>query len=305
MSAERVMVRAANGLQVDAQVAGIDPVFNLALLRVPGLRLPAVPFAAERGPQVGDWVLTLGTSYRAQPTRSLGYVANRYHEPRMSLLQLTNTVYPGNSGGPALNSRGELMGIIQGELGTPEDAAAGSAGERHPGGMSFVLPVEIVRPAYETLRRAGRVPHGFLGVSTSGATVESDTEPGLKVPIGALVERVEPGGPADRLGLRRGDLIVGFDRERVEYPGQLARWVAATRPGVAVDVVWVRDETKHAGRAVLGESSLPAPQWVAEVVGSSPPPGRNDRISDLERQIQRLNRELEQLKSPSAIPPRP
>jgi S1-C subfamily serine protease len=305
LGAERVMVRTANGLQVDAQIAGIDPVFNLALLRIPELRLPPLPFAGERTPQVGDWIIALGTSYRAQPTQSVGYVAYRYREPRMTLLQLTNTVYPGNSGGAALNPHGELVGVIQGELGPPDATAGGADGERRPGGMSFVLPVEIVRPVYESLRREGRVRHGFLGVSTSGASVDSDTEPGLKVPIGALVERVEPGGPAERAGLKRGDLIVGFDRERVEYPGQLARWVAGTRPGISVELVWVRDEIQHTGRLALAESPHPMPQWAAEAVPPASSEPAPDRIAEIERQIQRLTRELQQLKVQPGAPGRP
>lgn len=299
LGADRVLVRSVNGLQVDADVVGIDPVFNLALLRVPQLRLPPIRFAEQRPPQVGDWVIALGTSYRAQPTQSVGYVAYRYPEPRMALLQLTNTVYPGNSGGAALNTRGELVGIIQGELGVP-GAGAAPDGERRPAGMSFVLPVENVRPVYESLRRDGRVRHGYLGVSTSGASVQSETEAGLSVPIGALVETVEPGGPAARLALRRGDLIVGFDRERVEYPGQLARWVASTPPGTTVELIWVRDEIQHVGRAVLGESPHSMPQWAAEAVTPADSRPAPTRIAEIERQIQRLHRELQELKTPPA-----
>jgi len=303
--AERVLVRTVNGIQVDADLAGIDPVFNLALLRVPGMRLPPVRFAEERAPQVGDWVIAIGTSYRAQPTQSVGYIAYRYHEPRIPLLQLTNTVYPGNSGGAALNPRGELIGVIQGELGSPGSGTADLDGERRPAGMSFVLPVETVRPVYENLRREGRVRHGYLGVSTSGARVESDTERGLQVPIGALVESAELAGPAARSGIRKGDLIVGFDRERVEYPGQLARWVAATRPGTTVELIWVRDDIQHVARLALGESPHTMPTWAAEAVTPEPAAPPASRIGELELKIQRLNRELQQLKGRTGAPPPP
>ena len=303
VGAERVIVRTSNGIQVDAAVAGIDPVFNVALLRVPELKLPPLPFATGRPPQAGDWVIALGTSFRAQPTQSVGYVAFRYDEPRIPLLQLTNTVYPGNSGGAALNPRGELVGIVQGELASPDAAAAGS--ERRPGGMSFVLPVETVRPVYQSLRREGRVRHGYLGVSTTAASVMSVTEQGVEVPIGARIEAAVKGGPAARLGLKPGDLVVGFDGERVEYPTQLARWVSATAPGTEVELVWVRDEVQHTGRVALGEAREQQPVWSAEAV---PPPAaepRGDRISEIERQIQRLNRELQALKNRSGAPQKP
>lgn len=294
MNAQRVVIRTANGLQAEAQVVGLDPIFNLALLRVSSVRLPAIRFGDSRDGQIGSWVISLGTSYRAQPTQSVGNVAYRYREPHQSLLQLTNTVYPGNSGAAALNSRGELVGIVQGELSPPEPAGTDSDAERRPGGASFILPIETVRPVYESLRRQGRVPHGFLGVRTRPASVQ--VTGGDKTPIGALVESVVPGGPAESAGLRPGDLIVAFEKERVEYPEQLARWVAATRPGVSVELVWVRDEIGHTSRTALGESPDPVPMWVlndADAETPQPPV----RVSELEREIRRLSDELERIKS--------
>src|SRR5207247_706848 len=169
---------------------------------------------------------------------------------------------------------------------------------RVPAGRSFVLPAETVQPVYESLRNDGRVPHGCLGVSTRAASVESDTEHGLRVPIGALVESVQPRSPAATAGLKRGDLIVGFDRERVEYPDQLARWVAATPPGQSVELMWVRDEIQLTARVALTESPDAMPLWA--MLGSAEGEGRSKpRIADLEREIQRLNRELSRLKGES------
>ena len=301
LAAEHLRVRTDNGLEADATLVGMDPIFNLAVLRVAELRLPHLRFAAGRPLGAGDWVITLGTSYRGQPTQSVGNVAFREHDPRFAMLQLTNVVYPGNSGGAALNIRGELVGIVQGDLGSP-DFGNGADGGRRPGGASFVLPAESLRPVYETLRRLGRVPHGWLGVSTRVIEVESDTEAGLRVPLGALVESVVPGGPADHLGLRRGDLIVAFEDERVEYPDQLARWVAATRPGASVKLVWARNEIQKSGHVALDESPEATPPWAMNASSSAPPSG--SRILEIERQIQRLNHELELLKAQSVGTPR-
>jgi serine protease Do len=297
MGADRVIVRTANGLQTEATVVGLDPIFNLALLRVASVRLPALKFGAPGDGQVGSWVISLGTSYRAQPTQSVGNVAYRYHEPHQTLLQLTNTVYPGNSGAAALNPRGELVGIVQGELSPPEPSDSDPEGLRRPGGASFILPVDEVKPVFESLRRHGRVPHGFLGVRTRAASIGAETG-GNRTPIGALVESVVQGGPAERAGLKTGDLIVAYERERVEYPEQLARWVAATRPGASVELVWVRDEVGYNGRAQLREAPDPLPQWVLrdpddENVG---PPVR---VSDLEKEIRRLSDELARIKDGS------
>ena len=290
LGAERVMVRTQSGVQVEGQVRGIDLVYNIAVVQAEGLRLPPIRLA-ESLAQPGDWVIALGTSYRGQPTQSVGNVATIYPDPRQPLLQLTNVVYPGNSGGAALNARGELIGLVQGELGSPDPSVRGSDPNRRPGGMSFVLPASTLQPALESLQRDGRVPHGFLGVSTSSASIASEAEPGARVPIGALVENVQPNGPAMKAGLRRGDLIVGFDRERVEYADHLARWVSSSRPGTTIDLVWVRDEVQQRSRIVLGESTVASPQW-ADAGGDSPA-----RAAEIERQIQKLNRELNRIKS--------
>ena len=300
LGANRVVVRTANGIQVEAELVGMDAIFNVALLRVPEVRLPPLHLSEDRSLQVGDWVVALGTSYRAQPTQSVGNVAYLYREPRVPLLQLTNAVYPGNSGGAALNPRGELVGIVQGELGAPDFDTRGPESERRPSGMSLVLPIEAIRPAVEGLRLEGRVRHGYLGVTTRAASVESDLNAGSRVPLGALVEAVIPRSPAAQASLRRGDLIVGFDGDRVEYPEQLARWVAASRPGTAVDLVWVRNEIRRAGRVTLSESTDTLPEWATDLAV----PGRNAaglaRISELEHQIRELNRRLGRLKGESS-----
>ncbi len=261
LGAEHVYIRTINDLQVEARVAGMDPIFNLALLRVPDLRLPALHFAPH-GAGLGDRVIALGMSYRMTPTATVGMVAERYPEPRTSLLRITNIVYPGNSGGAVLNLRGQLVGLVLGELGVPELGGRNRDAEPRPTGMSLVMPVEDIVPVYEALRKDGRVRHGYLGVSTSSEVTRSDVD-GAIIPLGAKVEGAQPGGPAARAGLRRGDLIVGFEQAQVEYPEQLARWVAQSRPGTTVSLVWVRDGVERRGRALLTESPTPLPGWIA------------------------------------------
>ena len=267
LGSERVIVYTSNGLEADAQLAGMDLVFNLALLRVPDLQLPWLRPAA-RPAQLGDQVIAVGTSYRAQSTQSVGMVEYVYREPRSSLLQLTNNVYPGNSGGAALDARGELVGIVQGELGSPDPGIGGGA-ERRPNGTSLVMPIQQVWPVYQSLKRDGRVRHGYLGVSTRAEVVRSDVD-SAEVALGARVKSVQAGGPAARVGLRPRDLIVGFESERVEYPEQLARWVAETPPKTVVTLVWVRGDERRSGRASLAESRDSLPAWA--LGGLRPPP---------------------------------
>lgn len=294
--AEHIRVRAANGLESDGKVVALDPVFNLALVRVDQLRLPPLPLAEPRIIQPGDWVITLATSYRAQSVQSVGYVSYRYNEPRTALLQTTNTVYPGNSGGAALNTLGQLIGLIQGELSAPDPSLV-AQGDARPSGNSFLLPIDVLRRILPQLRQHGRVPHGYFGATMSEAAVESESQPGSRVPIGALIESVVPGGPADRAGLAARDLVVGFDLERVEYPAQLARWVSMSRPGTAVRITFVRDEERRVTNVRLTESPYAAPQW-ANVAASAP---GNGRIAEIERQIRKLDKELQELKSPDSV----
>ena len=298
LDAEHVWIRTSNDLQVEARLVGLDPISNLALLRVSDLRLPALKFAQGRAAREGDWTMAIGTARynRERIAQSTGAVAARLREPRLALLQLTNWVHPGFSGGAVVNARGELVGILQGELETPGRATALDAGDRNPGGVSFMLPVESIKPIYESLRAEGHVRHGYFGVSTRAASVESDTRVGLRVPIGALVESVIPDGPAAKLGLKRGDLIVAFEGERVEYPEQLARWVAATPPGTSIELVWVRNDIAQNGRVALLESPDARPAWVLQPTDD---PNAPTRISELEKQIQKLNRELARLKNES------
>src|SRR5262249_6932615 len=124
--AEHVSIRTDNGLECEATLVGIDPIYNLAVLRVSEIRLPPLRFSEGPPPGAGDWVITLGTSYRGQPTQSVGNVAFRERDPRFGTLQLTNVVYPGNSGGAALDTRGELVGIVQGDLGTSDYGDGGN-----------------------------------------------------------------------------------------------------------------------------------------------------------------------------------
>ncbi len=265
LEAEKIIVVTANKLQVDAVLVGMDPIRNVALLRVPGLELPALTFAS-RPTELGDWVIALGSSYGAAPTQSVGNISYRWREPRLTLLQLTNQVYPGNSGGAALNSRGELIGLVQGELDSPRIAGGEGDNEadsdRRPGGASFIIPLQQVRLVCDALRREGRVRLGWMGVSTRAGYVNSETQPDLRVPLGAIVEAAKPGGPADRAGLQRGDLIVAFDGERVESPEQLARWVGAAPPGTTVRVVWAHQDMRREGHVTMGESPTGIPTWM-------------------------------------------
>ncbi|NOT33709.1 MAG: PDZ domain-containing protein [Candidatus Eisenbacteria bacterium] len=297
LGAQRVVVRTSNGIVAEAEVVGADAISNVALLRVADVRLPVIKFASHGGARTGDWVVSLGTSYRAQATQSVGNVAYVHREPGRTLLQLTNTVYPGNSGAAAIDVHGELVGIVEGEIGAPDLVADESPEERSGAGASFVLPPEVLRPVLESLRREGFVRHAFLGVTTRAVSVRSIARGGRRTPIGAVIERVVPGGPAERAGLRGGDIVVAFAGERVEYPEQLARWVASAAPGSSAEIVWAREEVGMNTAVELGEAPREAPAaWNASWLEDESPTRSPARIAELEREIRRLSGELDRLK---------
>jgi len=304
--ADHIWVRTSNRLQLQALLVGIDPISNVALLRVPGVDLPAARFAASRPARVGDWVIAVGTARDShdRSAHSLGSVSFRHRDPRLPLWQLTNVVYPGFSGAAVVGARGELVGMLQGEL-DPASQADLMPGERVPAGVSFMLAVDDLRNVYLQLHRERRMHYGYLGVSTRAVSIESESEKGTSVPLGVQVLDVTAGGPAARAGLRRGDLIVAFEGVQVEDPMQLGRWVTASAPGSAVRLVWVRDDLRHEGRAVLTESQSPIPEWatvgpVASAGTNGPGAPSGSRIADLERRIERMNRELARLRGPGA-----
>jgi S1-C subfamily serine protease len=301
--ATQIWVRTSNRLQLRALLVGSDPISNVALLRVPGVKLPSVRFASSRPARVGDWVIAVGTARDAhdRSAHSLGMVSFRHRDPRLPLTQLTNVVYPGFSGAAVVSARGELVGMLEGEL-DPESQANLMPGERAPVGVSFMLATDELQGVYLQLQREGRVHYGYLGISTRAVSVQSESEAGATVPIGVQVIDVVPGSPAARAGLRRGDLIVAFEGVPVEDPMQLGRWVTASAPGSAVSLVWVRNELRHDGRPVLTEAQGLAPAWaspgpLATVASSSDGAPSGARIADLERRIERMNRELARLRS--------
>ncbi len=296
LGARRLSVLTASGAEVEVVLAGVDPTSNVALLRAPGLRTAPIPPAPAGGARVGDWVLTLGASYRAKPTQTQGIIVRRHPDLRHVLLQITNRVYPGNSGAPALNAQGQLVGIVQGELG-PELRQGRDTPDPRTQGAGLVLPIETFAPVVSDLRARGRVRHGFLGVQTRALSIESVSQRGEQVPLGALVEHVIDRSPAAGGGLKPGDLVVGFEGERVEYPDQLARWVASTPPGTVVELIWVRQETRRSARFALSEApdlylaGLDAPDSSSGAL--------TERIQALEQELRRLGRELDHLKNKS------
>ena len=246
---DRVSVFLSDGREVPAILLGSDAASDVALLQVVASGLHGLKLAADVSGPVGSWVLTLGQAPDSHPGHSFGLLHHRYDQPLASLFLLTNRVYPGYSGGAALNARGELIGLIVGALDrVPEDWP--EAGDLRSG-ASFALTADDLRSVVGELLQYGRVRRGFLGVRMAQGEVEDTNRPGEPFKIGVRVQEIVVGSPAERAGLRVGDLIVGWNGEQLESPEDLMRRVESSPPGTTADLVWVRDEIRHDGRLVV------------------------------------------------------
>jgi S1-C subfamily serine protease len=257
---DRIQVRFEDGRTATAMLLGTDEASDIALLEVPITDVPALRWAPEPSAPVGSWVAAVGpgamrpgtggsgAGVAAQP--SFGTVQRRYEQPLGSLLLLTNEVFPGFSGAPAVNARGELVGLVVGRLADAPADWISSEGET--AGTSFALAADDLKTVLEHLERYGRVRRGFLGVRMVQGEIVDSSHPDDPFKIGVRVEDVLPGSPAAQVGLRAGDLVVGWNGETLASPEDLMRRVEGSPPGTIAALVWVRADERIDGSLVVG-----------------------------------------------------
>jgi S1-C subfamily serine protease len=267
---ERVQVRLADGRSAPAVLLGTDESADVALLEIAITDVPPMRWAGPGGDAAGVWVAAVGQSVGGRPRSSLGVVKRRYAQPLGSMLLLTNAVFPGFSGAPAVNARGELVGLVIGPL---ADAPADFDGaDGAGGGSSFALAGDDLRTLVSHLERYGHARRGFLGVRMVQGEVVDATHPADPFKIGVRVEDVLPGSPAAQAGLRAGDLIVGWNGETLSSPEDLMRRVEGVPPGTKAALVWVRGDDRFDGSLFVG--AKPADELLAEPAPSTgAPPG--------------------------------
>ena len=182
---DKIQVKLADGRAVTAILLGVDDASDVALLELPVTDVPALRWASEPAAPVGAWVAAVGTFSTAQAP-NLGTVQRRYEQPLGSLLLLTNEVFPGFSGAPAINSKGELIGMVIGRLSEPP--ADWNEGQGGP--ASFAVAGDDLKTVLEHLERYGRVRRGFLGVRMAQGEVVDSSRPDDPFKIGVRVEEV-------------------------------------------------------------------------------------------------------------------
>jgi len=231
--AKEVTVTLADKQEFKAEVVGRDPKTDLAVLKInAGKDLAAANLGDSDQLQVGDWVLAVGNPFGLGHTVTSGIVSAKGRVigagPYDDFIQTDASINPGNSGGPLFNMKGEIIGI---------NTAIISSGQ----GIGFAIPVNTAKPLIPQLVAKGKVTRGYLGVNIQGISPELVAALKLADAKGALVADVIPGGPAEKAGIKRGDVIVGFDGKTVQGSHELPAMVAATPVDREVKVIVVRD----------------------------------------------------------------
>ena len=231
--ADDIRVTLLDGRSYDAEVKGRDPKTDIALIRIkPENGLPVATLGDSDALLVGEWVIAIGNPFGFGHTVTAGVVSAKDRTigagPYDAFIQTDASINPGNSGGPLFNARGEVVGI---------NSAIIASGQ----GIGFAIPINIAKSIMEQLREKGSVTRGWLGVQIQALTPELRESLDLSAEGGALVAGVIKGDPAEKAGLKAGDVVVEFDGRSVRSDRDLVSIVGNTPVGRKVALKVVRD----------------------------------------------------------------
>ena len=221
--ASEVMVTLADKREFKAKIVGADKRTDVAVVKIDAKGLPAVKIGDVNRLKVGEWVMAIGSPFGLENTVTAGIVSAKQRDTGdyLPFIQTDVAVNPGNSGGPLINMRGEVVGINS-------QIYSRSGGFM---GISFAIPIDEAMRVSEQLRASGRVTRGRIGVQIAEVTREVAESIGLGKPQGALVRSVEAGSPAEKAGVEAGDIITRFEGRAIEKASDLPRQVGNTKPG--------------------------------------------------------------------------
>ena len=253
-NASEIIVRLSDSRKFTAQLVGRDPKTDLAVLKVDApAPLPAAMLGDSDRLRVGQWAIAIGNPFGLDRTVTVGIVSATARTrvgvtTYESFIQTDASINPGNSGGPLLSLDGRVIGI---------NTAIVAAGQ----GIGFAIPINMAKDVMRQLITRGRVVRGWLGIAIQDITDDLAGSFGVREREGVLVADVIKGGPAEKAGLRAGDVIVEFGGVSVREVPELQRQAAAAVPGQAVKVLTVREGKRIGLQIVIGE--MPAEEAVA------------------------------------------
>lgn len=250
--ATQVKVSFADQREFPAKVIGTDKPTDVALLKIDQHNLPVLPLSDSSRAQVGDVVLAIGDPFGLGQTVTMGIVSatgrslHQQIEQYEDFIQTDAAINPGNSGGALINTRGELVGINTAIL-------AGDGGGNQ--GIGFAIPINLARNVMDQLLKNGKVTRGFMGILPQEVTPDIASgfgNPNLK---GVAVAQVEPNSPAQKAGLKVGDVITGINGTSVSDVNQFRLQIAGMAPGTKADLKIVRDGRDENVPVTLAEMS--------------------------------------------------
>ena len=242
--ADEIKVKLSDGREFTGEIRGLDPKLDLALIKIDaGEDLPVARLGDSEEIKVGEWVMAIGNPFGLEQTVTVGIVSAKGRVigagPYDDFIQTDASINPGNSGGPLFNMQGEVIGI---------NTAIVAQGQ----GIGFAIPVNMAKQIIPQLRDEGRVTRGWLGVTVQALNKELAESFDLDTTHGALVNEVIEDSPADKAGLKRGDIIVEYDGKQVDELNDLPRLVAATPVDETVKVKVFRDGKERTIKVKIG-----------------------------------------------------
>jgi serine protease DegS len=238
--ADEILVAFNDGSTAPASIVGVDPETDLAVIRVPVEQLPTIALGSSERARVGDVVLAIGNPFGIGQAVSKGIISAKGRtgisaSPYEDFIQTDAAINPGSSGGALIDTRGRLIGVnslIYSQNGGSQ-------------GIGFAIPAKLALSVFEEIVREGRVIRGFLGIEISSVTEVGDG-------VGLGVSHVLAEGPADRAGIRVGDVITAINGQPAMNPRVVVRQIALTDPGSAISLRLVRDGAELELSAIAG-----------------------------------------------------
>ena len=246
-NAEDILVR-VNDKEYTAKVLGSDPYADIAVLKINSKdEFKPVSFGDSDKARVGDWVIAIGNPFGLGGTVTSGIISARNRDINLTryddFIQTDASINQGNSGGPLFNLKGEVVGI---------NTAIIAPGQTGSIGIGFAIPANAASNVIDQLIKYGETRRGWLGVRIQEVTKEIADVEKLKKPSGALIASVGEGSPADKAGLKEGDIVLEFDGKKIETMRQLPKVVAATAVGKSVELKIWRNKKLITKRLTLG-----------------------------------------------------
>ena len=277
--ATEVVVSLSDRREYKAEIVGVDPLSDLAVLEVDGKDLPAVNVGNSDKLNVGDWVIAIGSPFSFDFSVTAGIVSAKGRSIQnnnignyVPFLQTDVAINPGNSGGPLFNLDGDVVGINS-------QIYSRSGGYQ---GLAFAIPINVALDVADQIINSGEVSRGYLGVRMSEVDSDLADALGMNKPYGALINDVEEGESADNAGLVPGDVIIEFDSKEIKFSSDLPHVVGQIKPDSRAKAKVIRDGKEITLDFVLGELPITSEQFIpAKTQQSSDPLGL--KVADIDR----------------------